>query len=244
MTGEVVLNGHRATTPAPEAGERPKSMSRVPLKDVVREHLVDGDLEAIVDLTLARRKTLGTLLAMTFDADPQVAWRAIEAQGMAAETLSAESPAFVKEHVRKLLWLITEESGAVFWRAPECMAECAARMPELMKEHVSIAFHLIETLEPEDLEHFRPGALWAVGRLVHEAGRYLSDVLPLIQDALDHPDPQTRGMAAWCLGEVGEGGILDGKPELLEDDGPVQLYRDRILEHTTVGAVTRKVLDG
>ena len=92
--------------------------------------------------------------------------RAIEAQGMAAEALSSSSPAYVKEHMRRLYWLITEESGACFWRAPECMAECGARMPRLLASHVPIAFHLIETLEDEDLDHFRPGALWAVGRTV------------------------------------------------------------------------------
>ena len=218
-------------------------MSREPLKDVVRQHLAAGELEAIADLTLERRKTLGTLLAMTFDPDPEVVWRAIEAQGMAAEALSKTSPRFVKEHMRKLLWLITEESGAVFWRSPECMAECAARMPRLMKEHVPIAFHLIETLEEEDLEHFRPGALWAVGRLFGVAPEYLPDVLPLLVSALEDARSQSRGMAVWCLHTVGEGARLKDHPHLLEDQGRVELYQDRSLEEITVAELTRRCID-
>jgi hypothetical protein len=216
---------------------------RIPLKETLRNHLVQGNLGEIAELALGRRKVLGTLLGLTFDPDLEVVWRAIEAQGLAAERLSGRSPAYVKEHVRKLYWLITEESGGCFWRAPECMAECAARMPRLLKSHIPIAFHLIETLEEEDLEHFRPGALWAVGRLVGVARDDLPGVLPLVLDALDDPRPQSRGMAVWCLREVGEGGALAEHPGLLEDKEPIHLYRHGVLEHTTVAALTREVLD-
>jgi methylated-DNA-[protein]-cysteine S-methyltransferase len=218
-------------------------MASPTLKDTLRDLLARGELEEIAEMALTRRKVLGTLLGLTFDSDVEVVWRAIEAQGLAAEGLSGRSPNYVKEHVRRLYWLITEESGACFWRAPECMAECAARMPRLLKSHVPIAFHLIETLEEEDLEHFRPGALWAVGRLIDAARDDLPGVLPLVLDALDDPRPQSRGMAVWCLREVGEGGSLTGYPGLLEDKEPFHLYRDGVLEHTTVGALAREVLD-
>jgi hypothetical protein len=145
--------------------------------------------------------------------------------------------------MRRLYWLITEESGGVFWRAPECMAECAARLPKFFKSHVPIAFHLLETLEEEDLEHFRPGAIWAVGRLFEVAGDDLPALLPLVIDALDRPDPQARGMAVWCLATVGEAKALEGRPRLQGDGGIVQLYRNRILEETTVGRLTREVLE-
>jgi hypothetical protein len=200
-------------------------------------------LEEIAEMGLEKKRVLGSLVALTFHADAQVGWRAIEAMGMAAERMSKQSPTYVKEHMRRLYWLITEESGGVFWRAPECMAECGARMPRLLKNHVPIAFHLIETLEEEDLEHFRPGTLWAVGRLIDVAREELPGVLPLVLAALDDSDPQARGMAVWCLGQVGEGKVLEEREELAKDDGPVELYRDRTLEHTTVGRLTQEILD-
>ena len=213
------------------------------LKETLREHLVQGDLEGIADIAMKRRKALGTLLALTFDSDVEVVWRAIEAQGMAAEGLSRKSPNCVREHMRRLFWLITEESGACFWRAPECMAELGARMPRLLQSHVPIAFHLIETLEEEDLEHFRPGALWAVGRLFDLAEDHLPGVLPLVFEALSNPLPQSRGMAVWCLRQVGKGAELADYPALLEDDGLVHLYRDGSVEEITVGRLTQEVLD-
>jgi hypothetical protein len=213
------------------------------LKETLREHLVQGNLDEIAEMAMKRRKVLGTLLGLTFDSDVEVVWRAIEAQGRAAERLSEKSPNYVREHMRRLYWLITEESGACFWRAPECMAELGARIPRLFESHIPIAFHLIETLEEEDLEHFRPGALWAVGRLVEFAEDDLPGVLPLVFEALSDPLAQSRGMAVWCLRQVGKGAALSDYPTLLEDEGPVHLYRDGSVEETTVSRLTQEVLD-
>jgi AraC family transcriptional regulator of adaptative response/methylated-DNA-[protein]-cysteine methyltransferase len=217
-------------------------MAHEPLKRTVREHLVRGDLDAVADLATRKKRVLGSLVALTFDGDVQVVWRAIEAMGMAVEKVAATHKAYAKEHMRRLYWLITEESGGVFWRAPECMAECCVRLPVFFQNHIPIAFHLLETLEEEDLEHFRPGALWAIGRLVDLARPDLQKILPLVVDALDRPDSQARGMAIWCLGEVGETQVLDGRPDLLADQGPVLIYRNRFLEETTVGRLAQEVM--
>jgi len=212
------------------------------LKDSLRRHLTQGSLEEIAEMALSRRTILGNLLALTFDPDPEIAWRAIEAQGMGAEALSGTSPSYAREHMRRLYWLITEESGGFLLRAPECMAECGARVPDLFRSHIPIAFHLLETLEEEDLEHFRPGAIWAIGRLIHHAREHLPTVLPLVVEALDRPDSQSRGMAVWCLGEVGETDALKARGDLLDDRGPVLIYRDRKVWETTVGELTAEVL--
>jgi AraC family transcriptional regulator of adaptative response/methylated-DNA-[protein]-cysteine methyltransferase len=218
-------------------------MVSAPLKERVRSLLVDGRLEEVAELATVRKRVLGSLVALTFDSDPVVAWRAIEAMGISVERLAPSHPGYLKEHMRRLYWLITEESGAVFWRAPECMAECCARLPELYQSHIPIAFHLLETLEEEDLEQFRPGALWAVARLAHLARGDLPGILPLVVDALDRPDPQARGMAVWCLGRVGEVETLARRGDLPGDGGPVHLYRNRSLEETTVGRLTREILE-
>ncbi len=217
-------------------------MSTKRLRDRVRSLLQDGDLEAVAELATSRKQVLGSLIALTFDPDLQVVWRAIEAMGLVVAELESSEKAYLKEHMRRLYWLITEESGAVFWRAPECMAECSYRAPRLFESHIPIAFHLLETLEEEDLEHFRPGALWAIGRLHTLARDHLPALLPLVEEALDRKDPQSRGLAVWCLGEVGEVGGLESRPALMDDRGVVHLYRDRNVMETTVGAIAREVL--
>ena len=213
------------------------------LKETLRHQLLEARFEEIAELAASRKKVLGTLLALTFDPDPEVVWRAIEAQAMAAERLSSSSPSYVREHMRRLYWLITEESGGCFWRAPECMAELGARMPRLLRSHVPIAFHLIETLEEEDLEHFRPGAIWAIGRLIDHARDHLPTVLPLVVNALERPDAQSRGMAVWCLNQVGELDAVRSRPDLLDDQEVVTIYRNRFVEEVTVGDLAKEVLE-
>lgn len=217
-------------------------MSLRALKKTVRGMLLDGKLEEVAGLAREQQKVLGSLITLTFDTDPLVVWRAVEAMGLAIKEVVRVDRSQAKEHMRRLYWLITEEAGAVFWRAPECMAECCASEPKFFKTHIPIAFHLLETLEEEDLEHFRPGAIWAIGRLHEFAREDLPAVLPLLIEALDRPESQARGMAAWCLGEVGAVHALEGRTDLLEDEGKVHLYRNRIVEETTVGQVARAAL--
>ena len=212
------------------------------LKRTLRGLLEQGKLEGVAEFATEKKRALGGLIALTFDSDVQIVWRAIEAMGLAVREVAIENRPLAKEHMRRLYWLITEEAGAVFWRAPECMAECCIHLPKLYKSHIPIAFHLIETLEEEDLEHFRPGAIWAVGRLIDVARDDLPAVLPLVVEALDRPDPQARGMAVWCLGQVGEARVLGGRADLLGDEGPVKLYCDRVVVDTTVGQMAKDVL--
>lgn len=217
-------------------------MSLRALKKTVRGMLLDGKLEEVAELSRKQQNVLGSLITLTFDPDLLVVWRAIEAMGLAIKEVGQVDRAQAKEHMRRLYWLITEEAGAVFWRAPECMAECCANDPKFFMTHIPIAFHLLETLEEEDLEHFRPGAIWAIGRLHKIVPRHVPGVLPLLVEALDRPESQARGMAAWCLGEVGEAKVMEDRGDLLEDQGMVHLYRNREVEETTVAQVVRAAL--
>jgi hypothetical protein len=47
-------------------------------------------------------------------------------------------------------------------------------------------------------------------------------------------------MAAWCLGEIGQAKLLEGRPELLTDEGKVDFFEDGLLEQTTVGELARR----
>jgi len=146
-----------------------------------------------------------------------------------------EDPDVIREHLRRILWLVTEESGGICWHAPELMAEILAQTPGKFTDFVPIAASFLVTMEEEDLEHFRPGALWAIGRLGELAEKQHPELVPAVTAALGNSDPQARGMAVWCLGQIGRLDLVSDRPELLRDDGPVGLYRERTLSRTTVG---------
>jgi HEAT repeat protein len=214
----------------------------VPLKATLREHVTAGDMEQISELAATKKRVLPSLVSLTYDHEPQVAWRAVEAVGVAASRIAQDDPDFVREHLRRLLWLISEESGGVCWHAPEAMAEIVRLQPQLYADYIPIVVSLIENIETEDLEHFRAGALRAIGRLAPIAGDHVAAVLPSVVASLNDPDPQTRGMAAWCLAQLGGLEQLGDAAKWAQDRGSVLLYEDGELRSTTVSEVVRRAL--
>ena len=191
-------------------------------------------------MAVRKKRVLGSLVSLTYDADPQIRWRAVEAVGAAASRVAVDDPDQVREHLRRLSWLMNEESGSVCWHAPEAMAEIVRHEPEMFAEYIPIVVFLIESLAEEDLEHFRAGTLWAIGRLGAVAGEHVRDVTPAVTSALGDSDPQVRGMAVWCLNEVGGVDLLADQPELLSDEGPVDLYENGQLVRTTVSHLAER----
>ncbi len=206
--------------------------------------LQQGRFDQIAELAVRKKRALGTLVSLTFELDPLIAWRAVEAIGVAAARVAEGNPDYVRNLLRRLYWLLSEESGGVCWRAPEAMAEILRRYPGPFDDYIPVVVSLIVEMAEEDLDHFRPGCLWAIGRLGPLAEEWLPPVLPTITAALDHPDPQLRGTAVWCLGQVGQTTVLAARPDLLTDEGPVDLYGDGQLQRTAIGRLTQRILGG
>jgi hypothetical protein len=214
----------------------------LPLKKSVRELLDRRRFAPIGEMAVRRKRILGSLIALTCDSDPLTGWRAVEALGVAADRVAEGDPECVREHLRRLHWLLSEESGGVCWRAPEAIAEIVRHRPALFGDYIPIVVFFIVNLAEEDLGHFRAGILWAIGRLGVLAARHVPAVLTAITLALDDADPQCRGMAVWCLGQVGRVQLLAGRPDLLSDAEPVDLYEQGNLTRTCVCGLTRRVL--
>ncbi|NQU23289.1 MAG: HEAT repeat domain-containing protein [Candidatus Nealsonbacteria bacterium] len=209
------------------------------MKKQLRKLLEHRTFDELGELAPRKRRILGLLVSLTFDADPLVAWRAVEAMGVAADRIADDDPDCVRQHLRRLNWLLSEESGGICWRAPEAMAEIVRRRPRLFGDYVSVIVTLIEQMADEDLVHFRPGILWAIGRLGSLAREPVDGVLSTIDACLDHADPQVRGMAVWCLGQCGRGDVVATRETLLSDLGAVDLYENGELARVTVSELAR-----
>jgi HEAT repeat protein len=226
----------------------------VKVKQHLRQLVEREDYGAIADVASRKRRVLGTLFSLTFDPDPLVAWRAVEALGAAADRIAEERPDYVLEYLRRLYWLLSEESGGIGWRAPEAMAEIVRRRPRDFSQYIPIVVSLIREMAPEDLEHFKAGILWAIGRLAppdvaisdvtvsDTISDQVGSVLPHIVACLDDADPQVRGMAAWSLGQTGQTDRLAGRQDLLADDGPVDLYQAGRIRRVRVRDIAREAL--
>jgi HEAT repeat protein len=195
-------------------------------------------------MAVRKKRVLGSLITSTYDADPRISWRAVEALGAAASRVAEDDPDYVRQLLIRLLWLINEESGGICWRAPEAMAEILWHRPTLFADYVPIVTSLIVTMAEEDLEHFRAGTLWAIGRLAVAGADHIHDVIPSVTLALDDSNPQVRGMAVWCLREVGRVDLLAERADLLADEQTLDLYEDGAIRRTTVSQLVRRALSG
>ena len=210
------------------------------MKKRLRELLDTGSIAEVTDLAGRQRRVLGLLVSLTFDADPLIAWRAVEAMGAAAARIADDAPEYVREHLRRLRWLMSDESGGICWHAPEAMAEIIRHRPRLFSAHIPVVVYLLRVMEEEDLVRFRPGILWAIGRLGEVAASEVEAVLPAIAACLDDSDPQVRGMAVWCLAQCRHTAPLETRSELLADEGTVVLYLEGHLLRRTVAELARQ----
>jgi hypothetical protein len=211
------------------------------MKQDLRDLVAHRRLDAVTEMAAASRRILGRLVSLTYDVDPAVAWAAVEAMGAAAARIADSDPDFVRHHLRRLHWLLQEESGGICWYAPQAMAEIVARRPELFADYIPIVVNLVLETAEEDLQHFRAGMLWAVGRLGALARDAAADVVPRAVEALGHPDPQVRGAAVWCLGRLGRTAELEARPGLQDDCGSCALFLDGELRTLTVGRMAQEV---
>lgn len=210
------------------------------MKEKLRAWLEAQCYEDIAEFAAGKKRALGTLVSLTYDADPLIAWRAVEAMGIAASRVAETSTKFVRNQLRRLHWLISEESGGICWYAPQAMAEIIRHQPKKFESYASIVVTLLTEMAEEDLDHFRPGVLWAIGRLGSLAESHLKDVLPAIVAALEKPDPQARGMAVWCLQQLGRDSEVTSRETLLGDEGQVNLYEGGQLGKTTVAELAQR----
>lgn len=212
------------------------------MKTQLRSLLYDGQIDQAAGLVARKKRLLGTLLSLTFDNDPLVAWRAVDAMGTACDRIADSNPDFVLSHMRRLNWYLSEEAGGICLLAAPAMAEIIRYRPEMFSDFIPLVVALIDTMAEEDLEHFRPYVLWALGRLAPVAGEEVESVIPAVVSALDHPQPIVRGTAVWCLGHMEKTGLLEANKELPSDDAIAEIYVNGNFKRRRISELAREIL--
>jgi hypothetical protein len=199
----------------------------------LREWLACSEFHKIIDAALNRDRTLSALITLAYDADPLIGWRALDAIGRCAERLSPIRPESLKKYLRRLFWLMSDESGAVARHAPVAIGEIIRSDPQQFGDFIPMAVSLLD-LEPEDRPLFLPGTLYALGRIGEADPTCVQEGLPLIAESLAETDLQARAMAIWCLGRLGAVGMLLQHPEMAQDLETVLVYREERLMEITI----------
>lgn len=203
------------------------------MKLELREWLVEARFQRIIDTASEHVRTVHTLIALTYDEDLLIQWRALDAIGRCAEHLCSTRTEALRNLLRRLFWQMSDEAGAMTWHAPEIMGEIVRADPRAFADFIPMTVSLLD-LEPEDLPRFLPGILYALGRIGEKKPDSVKEGLPGILRALADEDAQARAMAIWCLGRIGEHKALMQRPELAQDQGKAIVYKDEQLVVTTV----------
>ncbi|MBU4564911.1 MAG: hypothetical protein KMY53_10340 [Desulfarculus sp.] len=177
---------------------------------------------------------------------PMLKWRAVTALGQVTQGLAARDLEGARDFVRRLLWCLNEESGAVPWGVAEALGEILANSPQLAQEYANLQLSYI-WYQGNFLE-FGPllsGAVWGVGRLASAQPKLaqgccaLERLLPL----LAWPEASVRGTAAWALGNLGDGQAVGHLEKLAHDQERLEIWDAGDLRQTSVAELAGEAIN-
>ena len=187
---------------------------------------------------LGGRKAATLLLGLIADGDALVKFQAVSALGLVVRGLAASDLEAGREIMRRLVWSLNEESGAVPWGAPEAMGEIMANDRRLAEEFLNLLISYIWTegnyLEFEPLQ---AGVAWGVGRVAQafpELVRRRDAAGPLLEHLVS-PDGQVRGCCAWALGLFAGQEAVAALDALSDDPTECVIFQNGSLVTATVG---------
>jgi len=213
-------------------------MTTISKRRALREQIVAlleaGDFAAMAALAGREAGVAGQLLNYLFSPGELLHCRATEGLGYVA----AARPEQVRKVISRLLWQLNEDSGSFGWGAASALGEIGRHHLSLVEEILPMFYGFLEQ------DFARVPMLWGLGRLWEVHPEVLEEAILSLFAFLKDPDPQVRGLAAWCLGRVRPVGLEEALQGLLGDDGPVELYDRGELHRTTVGRLAREALSG
>ena len=162
-------------------------------KDTIRNLLEARDLPGLVAWVGNTRRALQALFGQTYDEDPLIRWRAIEAVGVVAGKVAESEPERLKDFIRRLLWLMNDESGGLGWMAPEAIGEVLVAVPSLRANYSRLFVHFLVE------EPFEKGSRHAIFRLGGYDPKPFLPGLETLRSTLDDPDPAMRGLSLLAL---------------------------------------------
>jgi len=166
----------------------------------LRQWLADSNYTPVLELGETRKGILSQLTALTYDKDPTISDRAIEAAGLAAQIIAERDPEYIRNYILRLFWLVNDESGGICWRAPELIGEILYHCPQF-SQFFPMLISLLE-LEEEDAPRFRVGTLWAIGRVAQVKRDAMLPALLTIEAFASKNEPDTEEIAHWCIKQL------------------------------------------
>ncbi len=209
------------------------------IKKKVRQLIERDKFETLKGMLDESQRVLSALFSMTYDKESPLAWKAIKAYGRLLVALAERSPSEAGEHVRRLLWSITEESGGLGWAAIEIIAEIVCNAHGKMDNLIPLIPQFA------DESPFVPSVLYALRRLTECLGRLPweeDEVREIIQKAESMDNPTVNGYLIVAYAKIK--GFMDLRPlkeGVLGDERPCVVFDGETLLRTTPKTLAKKL---
>lgn len=235
----------------PSRNDSKGTLNRISLKNELLATLAQPDLRAVGKFleNHSPKLLVNALFSALSNPQEQVHWHGVYGFGKIVPILADVSQESARIVMRRLLWSLNDESGGIGWGAPEAMAEIMCHVPYLRQEylHMLVSYMREDGAEPFqdgnylELSLLQRGLLWGVGRLCQEhrlemAERQITDDIAAY---LSSPDYHVVGLAAWCLGLLGEPFDTTKISRFLDHPGEIRLFFNNVLTTVTVGELVK-----
>lgn len=210
-------------------------------KQKIRAILLESRYDDLGKMVKEKKSRFSTLMSLSYTTDPSLKWHVVKAAGKVAALLCEQDEKFIRTNISNLLWSLNDDSGSVGWASPELLGEIISMRIDLFKEYIPLIISLLKIKET----FFRPGVLWAMGRIAIVDPASIKPFAPYLNMYLADPLPETRGYAVWCLGQIGATVPEEHLLRLLSDASEVLLLdRNGSISKKTIGEITKEASTG
>ncbi|MCD6489998.1 MAG: hypothetical protein J7K20_04660 [Thermodesulfobacterium sp.] len=159
-------------------------------------------------------KVVSPLIGAFLHVKEEVRWKAIIAFGYMVSRIAEKELEKARVVIRRLIWILNEESGGMAWGVPEGFAEALYNHEILKNEYLSIFVSYIWNTEDtqkykaDNYLEFPPaqrGVIWGLGRL---AQKYKNELLTkkahfhLYKHLISSPDLAVKFLSLWSLNNL------------------------------------------
>jgi hypothetical protein len=169
---------------------------------------------------------ISSLLSGLCQAEALVKWHAVTVMGQVMADIARADMETARVIMRRILWNLNEESGGIGWGMAEAMGEIMAVYAPLADEYG----HMLVSYMREENYLELPALL-----LKYDADGYMAHYL-------ESSDPVVLGLASRNFGILRIKEAAHYIRGFVDISQPVELYQDRRLFTTTVGALAREAL--
>jgi hypothetical protein len=221
------------------------------VKKAVITALADENWEQKIS-ELMKDHPMQTLIAPLFSSlcapSEIVRWHGISSFGQVVDRMFAEDAARARIVMRRIMWMLNEESGGCGWGVPEAMGEITASNKVLADEYGRILLSYIHEEEgkPENYLEFTlllRGAIWGVARLAQNRPDIVKPATDDLIKFLDSSDPALVGIACWALGGLKSKEAVTQLEKLTDRQTSINIYKDRLLQSVAVGQLAQEALE-